>query len=69
MVSYDLYQVAASFSVSIRIDPSGRVASANVIGDFAQTPTGSCVEGALKLAKFPAFNGAPQTIEYPLTFR
>jgi hypothetical protein len=66
---YDQYKVPGMVQVSVSISPNGRVASANVTGKFAGTPTGACVAGAVKGAKFDRFRGAALTITYPFVLR
>ena len=43
--------------VSVVIAKNGKVTSATVSGKFAGTPTGSCVEKAVKSASFPPSEG------------
>ena len=50
--------------VKMSIAPDGSVAKATVTGQFAGTPEGTCVEGAVKSAKFPAWDGGPQSFSY-----
>ncbi|MGA7742267.1 MAG: GYF domain-containing protein [Polyangia bacterium] len=50
---YNQYKVPGIANVSISVSKGGRVASANVTGKFAGTPSGTCVEAAAKTAKFP----------------
>ncbi|MBI5481336.1 MAG: zinc-ribbon domain-containing protein [Deltaproteobacteria bacterium] len=66
---YDQYKVPGMVSVSVTIGSSGRVSSASVTGKFAGTPTGACVAGAVKGAKFDRFKGAALTITYPFVLR
>nr|PZN27455.1 MAG: hypothetical protein DIU78_05035 [Pseudomonadota bacterium] len=42
--------------------PSGRVTKAEVTGDFAGTPVGSCVARIFRNAKVPAFSGDAVTV-------
>ncbi|HEY4057024.1 MAG TPA: hypothetical protein VGM39_10460 [Kofleriaceae bacterium] len=51
-------------SVKLTIAPDGSVTKATVTGTFAGTPVASCVEGAVKAAKFPAWDGGPQSFSY-----
>jgi len=59
------YRVPGTVNVDITISRAGRIQSASVSGRFAGTPTGSCVEKAVKAATFPKFSGAPISISYP----
>jgi predicted Zn finger-like uncharacterized protein len=63
---YAQYNVPGMVQVVVTINGSGRVASAQVTGKFAGTPTGTCVASAVKGASFPRFKGQAMTgIEYP----
>ena len=64
---YDQYKVPGTASVNVKVDTSGRVDSANVTGKFAGTPTGECVERAVKSAKFPPSDGL--SFPYPIPLR
>jgi hypothetical protein len=64
---YDQYKVPGTANVNIKVDPSGRVDSADVTGKFAGTPTGDCVAKAVKTARFPASDGL--TFPYPIPLR
>ncbi|MDQ3032602.1 MAG: hypothetical protein M3Y87_09315, partial [Myxococcota bacterium] len=44
---------------------TGRVSGANVTGQFAGTPIGSCVARAVRGARFPRFSRATMVINYP----
>ena len=66
---YNQFKVPGMASVSVTIAKSGSVSSANVGGAFAGTPTGSCVERAVKSGSFPKFKGPSQTITYPFVLR
>ena len=43
--------------VNVAIGKTGKVTSATVTGKFAGTPTGACVEKAVKSASFPPSDG------------
>jgi predicted Zn finger-like uncharacterized protein len=66
---YDQYKVPGMANVAVTIAKSGTVSSASVSGAFAGTPTGACVEKAVKSATFPKFKGAAQSINYPFILR
>jgi len=66
---YGQYHVPGLANVQVTIAKSGRVSSANVTGTFAGTPTGSCVEKAVKGATFPQFKGASMSLTYPYVLR
>ena len=43
--------------VNVVIGKNGKVTTATVTGKFAGTPTGACVETAVKTASFPPSDG------------
>jgi len=70
---YAKYGVAGVAVVGLTIAPTGTVAAAELerpgrgIGYIAAaTPTGACVLQAVLAARFPRFDGPPQTLAYPL---
>ncbi len=64
---YSEFKVPGMAMVNVVIGKSGKVTSATVTGKFAGTPTGSCVEKAVKSASFPPSDGL-QT-PYPFQLR
>jgi hypothetical protein len=54
---YAKYQVPGTAMVNVVIAKSGKVTSAVVTGRFAGTPTGACVERAVRTARFPPSDG------------
>ena len=64
---YTQFKVPGMAMVNVVISPSGKVSSATVTGKFAGTPTGSCVEGAVKSASFPPSEGL--STPYPFNLR
>jgi hypothetical protein len=65
---YDRHGVAGHVKVKAVVDPSGKVTKVDATGEFAGTPTGSCVAGVVKAgASFPAWDGAPMTVNYSYT--
>jgi hypothetical protein len=64
---YNQYKVPGVATVKITVSPAGRVTSAAVTGRFAGTPSGTCVENALKTARFPASAG--RTFDYVVPLR
>jgi predicted Zn finger-like uncharacterized protein len=66
---YDQYKVPGLANVSVTIAKSGSIQSASVSGAFAGTPTGACVEKAVKTATFSKFKGSPMTLTYPFMLR
>jgi predicted Zn finger-like uncharacterized protein len=64
---YSQFRVPGMAMVNVVIGKSGKVTSATVSGKFAGTPTGSCVEKAVKSAVFPPSDGF--TTPYPFQLR
>jgi predicted Zn finger-like uncharacterized protein len=64
---YQQYKQSGMAMVNVVIAKSGKVSSATVTGKFAGTPTGSCVEAAVKSASFPPSDGL--STPYPFTLR
>jgi hypothetical protein len=64
---YDQFKVPGMAMVTVVIGKNGAVSSASVTGKFAGTPTGACVEKAVKSAKFPPSDGL--TTPYPFNLR
>jgi predicted Zn finger-like uncharacterized protein len=54
---YSEFKVPGMAMVNVAIGKSGKVTSATVSGKFAGTPTGACVEKAVKSASFPPSDG------------
>ncbi len=50
--------------VKLTVGPNGKVTKASVSGQFAGKPEGGCVEGAVKSASFPPWDGGPQSFTY-----
>jgi predicted Zn finger-like uncharacterized protein len=54
---YSEFKVQGMAMVNVAIGKNGKVSSATVSGKFAGTPTGACVEKAVKSASFPPSDG------------
>ena len=54
---YNEFKVQGMAMVNVVIGKSGKVTSATVSGKFSGTPTGACVEKAVKSASFPPSDG------------
>jgi hypothetical protein len=54
---YNQFKVPGTAMVNITIGKNGKVSKAEVTGKFAGTPTGQCVEAAVKTASFPPSDG------------
>jgi len=63
---YTKYGVPGTAMVNVVIAKSGRVSKADVTGRFAGTPTGACVEAAVKTAPFPPSDGFSTPFPYQL---
>jgi len=64
---YNQFKVPGTAMVNVVIAKSGKVSSATVTGKFAGTPTGTCVEAAVKTASFPPSEGF--TTPYPFQLK
>jgi len=64
---YNQFKVPGMAMVNVVIGKNGKVSSATVIGKFAGTPTGGCVEKAVKSASFPPSEGL--STPYPFQLR
>ena len=64
---YNEYKQQGMAMVNVVIGKNGKVASATVSGKFAGTPTGACVEKAVKSATFPPSDGF--STPYPFQLR
>jgi hypothetical protein len=61
---FDRYGVAGTVGVKLMVASSGSVSKVQATGGFAGTPTGDCVAAAVEGARFPAWDGAPMTVQY-----
>ena len=66
---YESYGVAGQADLHITIDGAGNVIAIEQEGDFVDTPTGTCVEKAVRAVKFPETSKARTTIAYPFILR
>ena len=64
---YNQYKVPGMVMVNVIIGKNGKVSSATAQGKFAGTPTGTCVEKAVKTASFPPSDGL--TTPYPFVLK
>jgi hypothetical protein len=64
---YAQFKVPGLAMVNVVIAKSGKVSGATVTGKFAGTPTGTCVENAIKTGSFPPSDGL--STPYPFTLR
>ena len=61
---YAKFGVSGSVGVKLTVAPTGEIKKAVVTGAAAGTPTGDCVAEVVGHAKFPIWDGAPQTVTY-----
>jgi hypothetical protein len=64
---FNQFKVPGTAMVNVQISKSGKVTKADVTGKFAGTPTGQCVEAAVKTASFPPSDGF--STPYPFQLR
>jgi predicted Zn finger-like uncharacterized protein len=64
---YNQYKVPGVATVKITVSPTGKVSVATVTGKFAGTPSGTCIEAALRTARFPPSAG--RTFDYVVPLR
>jgi hypothetical protein len=62
---FQQYHVPGTALVAVVIGQSGKVQEADVKGVLAGTPTGDCVQKAVKGASFGRFKGSPMSVTYP----
>lgn len=63
---YNQFKVPGMATFNFTIDKKGKVSVATVTGKFAGTPTGACVEKAIKTATFPPSDGLQAAYAFPL---
>lgn len=63
---YNQFKVPGMATFNFTIDKKGKVSAATVTGKFAGTPTGACVEKAIKTATFPPSDGLQAAYAFPL---
>jgi hypothetical protein len=66
MHCYDRFRVRGVVTVNVVIGRDGTVGRAATVGSFAGTPTGACVEAAVKAARFPPSQGLSTPYPYRL---
>ena len=64
---YGQFKVPGLAMVNVVIGKTGKVTAATVTGKFAGTPTGLCVEKAVKSASFPPSDGL--STPYPFSLK
>jgi predicted Zn finger-like uncharacterized protein len=63
---YNQFKVPGMATFNFVIGKNGKVSSSTVTGKFAGTPTGACVEKAIKTATFPPSDGLSASYAFPL---
>jgi hypothetical protein len=66
---FEKYGVAGKAKLKLTIGGDGSIAAYAQEGEFAGTPTGECIDEAVKQARFPASKKAKTTISYPIHLR
>jgi hypothetical protein len=64
---YAQYKVPGVANAKVTVNSGGKVTAVTVSGKFAGTPSGSCVEAAIKGAHFAPSSGL--TFDYPVPLR
>jgi hypothetical protein len=68
-VCFDKYGIQGTARLKISFDGDGKVTDVTLSGDFADTPTGSCVVAAVEGVSFPRSRRARTTVTYPVQVR
>jgi hypothetical protein len=66
---YDTYGVQGVAKFRITIGASGKIVELTQSGDFTDTPTGKCIEKAVRKVSFPQSRKARTTVTYPILVR
>jgi hypothetical protein len=66
---FEAYGIAGTALFRITINNEGDVAGLRQKGDFTDTPTGACIEKAVKAVVFPKSRKLKTTIDYPFILR
>ncbi len=66
---YDTYGVPGTARFRITISDKGDIVGLEQKGDFVDTPTGTCVEKAVKITKFPETRRKRTTLHWPIMVR
>ncbi len=68
-VCHDQYGVSGKARLAITIAGNGTVLRAEQSGDFVDTPTGACIDRAMRKIVFPQSKQARTTIAYPIVLQ
>jgi hypothetical protein len=66
---YAIYGVAGEARFRIKINGNGQVVEVEQEGYFADTPTGDCIDRAIRVVTFPRTQKASTTVNYPFVLR
>jgi len=69
MKCFEAYGVPGMASTRITFNNEGEVVAVEQKGDFVDTPTGNCIEKAVKATAFPKSKRKKTTIDYPFILR
>jgi hypothetical protein len=65
----DAYGIPGKASFTITVSADGTIAKLVQTGDFTETPTGICLDKAVREVSFPAMQKASVTFDYPIVLR
>jgi hypothetical protein len=63
---FDAYGVGGKANFKITINNEGKVTGVEQTGDFVDTPTGACIEKAVREVSFPPFKKESITFDFPV---
>lgn len=66
---FSIYGVAGEAKFRIKISGAGKITEIEQTGYFRDTPTGECMEDAIKATTFPQTQKASTTVNYPFVLR
>ena len=66
---FEVYGVAGTARFRITISDQGQVVDLAQKGDFVDTPTGYCIEKAIRGISFPKSKKPRTTVDYPFMLR
>ena len=69
LACFRIYAVAGEAQFRIKISGRGVVTEIEQTGYFSDTPTGECMEEAIRAARFPATQKPSTTVNYPFVLR
>lgn len=66
---FQKYGVAGDAKLHVTVAADGSVVAVDQTGDFKGTPTGDCIEEAVKAVQFPKTKKSRQSFKYPIVLR